>query len=288
MGSRFTVLVTTDGSRPNELRRMLGSVAEVDDALVVLLLQKGSCLPALPAGFKPELSIMQTRDRLSLSEARNTMLDYIQASESRLRLAANSYVLFADDDCWYPNGFFAGLDLGPGINIFDARDPTCDKPFSTFDLRRRSTKRPMASWELMFYAVSIAIAVPFNLIKSVRFHLDFGLGSKVPQGEESILLFELLKRDPRLDIRIHPERTVYHPWKIDRSARNHQALAYFLGWCLRQGFFFVLPYYLYMLAKYSTATVVRPSTLYVSILKALVVDFAKGVINTRRVRGADV
>lgn len=280
--NRFTLIATSNGKRPAELARLLNSIESEEHLLLVLLMQSGTPAPPTPADFRPTLRVIACERALPLSQARNRMLDHIANDAELQALARGSQLMLADDDCWYPAGFFRRPPLGDAIHIFDARDPDIDRPFATFDLRKRSA-REMARWELMFYAVSIAIAVPYDLCSNRRFHEDFGLGNRISQGEESLFLFNLLTHAPTLTIQAHPEASVCHPWKLAGNSSNHESLAYFLGWCTRQGLTCVVPYYLYISIKYFVANLIRPKPLYRQISKALAIDFFRGWKNTLKI-----
>jgi hypothetical protein len=277
-----TILVTTDGSRPHELAQLLASVAGVEGAQVVLALQNGAPAPILAPAFKPKLLLLEVAGRVSLSEARNRMLDALEASEGFRRRAIGGHVFFADDDCWYADGFFDRLELRSGAHLFATVDPESGRTFTAFALANRSPTRPLARWELMFYAVAIAFAVPYVHCQRLRFHPDLGLGARVSQGEESQFLFEICRLDPAISFSLHPDRLVFHPWKRATDERNHRALSYFLGWSLRQCYWHILPFYAYLVSKYAVASVVRRDPLYRAILKSLLHNFVLGLLNTKQ------
>jgi hypothetical protein len=275
-----TIFVTTDGTRPGQLARLLQSISEVEDALLVLALQNGATDPTLPTSFKPKACILRFRDKLPLSIARNRMLDEVEYCAELHAHTSRGHVFFADDDCWYAPGFFESLNLDQDINFFATLDPSNGKRFTEFAPSSRRRRRTIAPWEVMFYSVSFTIAIPFKYCRELRFHPEFGLGAKIPQGEESLFIFEVCRLNPEARLSLRPDRLVYHPWKKATDARNHRALAYFMGWCLRQRFWQVLPFFGYLVAKGVAVLAIRRKPLYWKILSSLLQGFVMGVRNT--------
>lgn len=111
---RLLLMTTTDmhSDRRRDLDRMIASVANgIPSGCPVhhlLLLQRATEEQrAELAGAMPyPATILATPDRISLSAARNLMLDY--AREHSL-LDAATLVGYPDDDCWYPESFLSRL-----------------------------------------------------------------------------------------------------------------------------------------------------------------------------------
>lgn len=276
----FLLIATTDGRRPLELERLIESVASCSNVTLIILFQNDS-EPPPPKSTQANLVFLRSHLSLPLSDARNIILNHIKQTPTLENIAKRSVLMLADDDCWYPNGFFGRTEhLDSAIHIFNAKDPQLNRSFSTFDLSKKQPQSILRPWELMFYAVSISIGIPYSICESLRFHESFGLGHQASQGEESLFLFQLINREPNINIRIHPELAVFHPWKMSTNSKNHASLAYFLGWCVRNGYRQVIPYYLYSLTKYLAANIIKPKPLYRSIFTSFIIDFIRGVRNT--------
>jgi len=280
--TNFVFIITTDGSRPIELERLIGSFAQVDNAAVFMLLQNGSALPESVRESLPQRTvILHDTRRIPLSIARNRLLDQVDAHELGFGIDSKTVVLLADDDCWYSDEFFARLPDFADVGVCQAVDPESGKHFSTFNLLKKAGKRYLSPWELMFYGVSISFLFRYEAIKGLRFKENIGLGNKISQGEESLFVMRLLKLRPDVKVAVCVEVAVYHPWKFASSSNNHSSLGYFLGWAGVRGFSFAMPFYFFLLSKYLVATIVRPRKLYWKIFCSLGISFVKGMFDTK-------
>jgi hypothetical protein len=280
----FVFLITTDGSRDKEMERLVDSFAYVDSAAVFLLLQNGAELPRSLAARLPVQNVLLRDERkIPLSVARNRLLDEVEAYAQAFKIGAQTVVLLADDDCWYPEEFFTRFPAFDEIAVCQALDPESGKHFSTFNLSKRRAKTPLASWELMFYGVSISFLFRYDAIRGMRFKENIGLGNKVSQGEESLFVMRLLERNRELRVSTCPGVAVYHPWKFATSTNNHSSLGYFLGWSVARGFPSVLPFFFFLWCKYFVAMVVRPKKLYWGIFRTLGSSFVKGAVDIEKI-----
>ena len=277
---KHILLVTTNGSRAYELDRLISSVQNNDSILLLLLYQAGAKeLNDLPKNVMAYYSDKQ----MPLSTARNFLLSAIPELINDNLLNDDSYVILADDDCWYPDDFFHRADLNDDGYIFSIVDPEKNKIFTTFDLRKRRTLKKIKPYEFMFYGASISIAVKYKFIKGIFFHSKLGLGNKINQGEESLFLFELSKKFKNINFMPRPDLMVFHPWKMSTNTKNHESLGYFMGLAVRLNYFSVIPFVLFFYTKYIVASLVKFDCLYLKILMSSSFNFMKGLMDSEGV-----
>ncbi len=283
MPPNFILLVTTDGSRERELDRLLRSVSQSENLLILLLLQGCEFTINHNLHHSSQLKTIATKNRIPLSTARNIMLDYLSSLKNDGLDLRKSYVLLSDDDCWYSDNFFDNAHFNSAAHIFHVEDPENKKTFSTWNLKKRKKQKEIKNWELMFYAVSISIAIKYDLAEKIRFNEKIGLGNEISQGEESLFLLKVAHNFPDMKFTPRTDLTIFHPWKMASSSKNHDSLGYFLGLVSARGYPEVIPFYLFFLVKYLIASIIRPKALYFKIVYSLLVSFFRGIINTRRV-----
>src|SRR3954454_21044218 len=108
--ARLVLLTTSDlqGTRESEFLRMIVSVRAgmrtgIRVTMFVLLQRSDADAGAKYQGILPACSVILTSpERMSLSQARNTLLAAAQKSGA---IDADCVVGFPDDDCWYPPRF---------------------------------------------------------------------------------------------------------------------------------------------------------------------------------------
>lgn len=168
------LISTTDvgSGRSGMLDRMVQSVAQAIAARpevpvsMLLLLQR--CPPhwqrSLTESLPPFVRTMAIADRLSLSAARNRMIE--RATASGL-VAESTVVGFPDDDCWYPAGVLEHV-----IRAFE-REPRLDLWFSRYS----STPAP-----LIGISQSANAAGPRDVVRNASSNTMFVRGRIVRQG----------------------------------------------------------------------------------------------------------
>jgi hypothetical protein len=182
----FVFLITTDGSRQEELHKLVTSSLHGYQIALFLLLQNGAKLSSdLRAIMPAKTVLMYEEGKIPLSVARNRLLNELELRGKDMSIDTRTVVLLSDDDCWYPKDFFANFPNFEDIGICRALDPQTGKHFATFNLEKRRGSSFMSSWELMFYGVSISFLFRYGVIKGMRFKENIGLGNKISQGEES-------------------------------------------------------------------------------------------------------
>jgi hypothetical protein len=280
----FAFLITTDGSRPAEVERLLESCRKAGQAAIFLLLQNNAELSQATVSLLPaRTKILHEKRRIPLSAARNLMLDALETHQHEFFIDASTIILLTDDDCWYPESFFFRVKNFKDVAVCKALDPASGKHFSTFDLMKRSGNAPLARWELMFYGVSISFMFRYGVVKGMRFKENIGLGNIISQGEESLFVMQILAKKTEMRVEVIPDSTVYHPWKFSSSSSNHSSLGYFLGWSVVHGFAFVFPFFVFLFAKYFVASLIRPKMLYWRIFGSLVAAFVRGMFDMEKI-----
>jgi hypothetical protein len=284
MQSKFILIVTTDGRRSQEFVRLLRSIPCGEKIALFILLQNSAMLAEEVKELLPIDTVMLYEAGIvPLSVARNRLLSAVEQYEKKYTINENSIVLLADDDCWYPIEFFDHVPAFVDVAVCRALDPESGKHFSTFNIEKRKAGSALAPWELMFYGVSISFLFRYGAIKGMRFKENIGLGNSISQGEESLFVMRLLERKRNLVISSCPEVAVYHPWKFASSSNNHSSLGYFLGWAIRRGFPFVLPFFLFLWVKYFAAMLIKPKKLYWTIFFSMGRSFIKGMVDSEKI-----
>ena len=157
----------------------------------------------LLAGFRDGLAVTYEHTGfLSLADARNLALKY----------TTGEYILFGDDDCWYPSGTFAGLKRWieehafPAILCGSTSDPHSGKGYGAWRAEMPDGIEIKPSRFML--AVSITLAVRRDAC--YFFDRRLGLGARYHSGEEIDLMLEILKEHRMFGSRAF---MAYHPYK---------------------------------------------------------------------------
>jgi hypothetical protein len=187
------LISTTDvgSGRSGVLERMVQSVAQAaatrPDMTVSMLLLLQRCPPhwqrSLAESLPPFVRTIAVDDRLSLSAARNRMLELAAASGL---IAESTVVGFPDDDCWYPAGVLEHV-----IRAFE-REPRLDMWFSRYS----STPTPLieipqaasaaGAGDVIRNASSNTMFVRGRILRQgVAFDEALGVGTRIGGGEDT-------------------------------------------------------------------------------------------------------
>jgi len=256
------IIVTTDGSRPAELRRLIDSIPD-DDSIAIALLEQCGSIEYLP-NTKRQILRLSSANRIPLSVARNRLLDHLSQNLGPTDVGHRTRLILSDDDCWYSPDFFdAGREAiaQDAILVHPAFDPENNRAFAVTDVRGLPHHCSIPLSRLLFCVTSIGIDMPARLALSLRFNEKIGLGCKVSQGEESLFLFHALEASPGIRVLSLKGAPVFHPYKIANNSRNHYSLAYFLGWCANGSYPYASSYFLYKFLRAFAAIFLRPGRL---------------------------
>lgn len=271
------LLVTTDGSRPAELRRLIESIPKDDRILFALLEQCGSSSSLPDTGLR--IIRLSSPDRIPLSVARNRLLDHLARQLDPTEVGPSTRLILSDDDCWYAPAFFeAGREevARGAILVHPAYDPANGRAFAVTDVRALPRHSQIPPSRLLFCATSIGIDMPATLGLNLRFNEKIGLGCQISQGEETLFLFHALDAAPGIRVLSLNDAPVFHPHKMAVNGRNHHSLAYFLGWCAKGPYPYAASYFRYKWLRSLAAMVLRPGTLSLEMPWILLKGYVAG------------
>ncbi|QHI11602.1 glycosyltransferase family 2 protein [Acinetobacter haemolyticus] len=211
---KFT-LVTTTCNRESEFKRMIESLSGVNSQYlkkIIVIDQSDEHIFRKNEVVLNGLSIdvvHKAVDRTSLSNARNQALAFVDDTSGLL--------CFPDDDCWYSENFFEIMAKLFKDNNFDIvqtyyREPQLEgriPPAALIDKRNARYLHPC----------SVGIFINLMSVPSPEIYFDekLGVGASLPGGEESDLLFRLLRHGYSIKQIISPY--VYHKVMRERLVK---------------------------------------------------------------------
>ncbi|MEE9330724.1 MAG: hypothetical protein V3U89_00705 [Methylophilaceae bacterium] len=259
----FALFTTCDsqGDRLNELLRLLDSVdhAVQQHRLSIkhyILLQRAENIPEqLTPRLSKDREFMMVNERLSLSRARNVMLNRA-AQDATLENA--EICAFPDDDAWYANGFLnevsAFLMNEPNISVFSCRyGSTPIEIKHASDLQINPKPVNVGSFIQSVSSVTLFLKTKIAL-KNAFFDERLGVGAKINGGEdldyalrsytnsEAQVAMSRLKLVGHRD-RVTWARSTYYSgslFAIAKSARADKTIFFQLLRKIAVGFYFVL------------------------------------------------
>lgn len=211
---KFSILVPTTGTREFELDRLFDSLnsQEFLDFELVVVTQINHDVVSRLINSYPELQVVHIKlEKTGLSYARNI----------GLKSCIGEWIVFSDDDAWYPQD---GLKL---LNDYTTTDD-CDilltqifDPIKNQSYKNYSDKKEFlkSKFKLMSKS-SIEISIKRNKIKK-DFDENFGLGAKYVCCEEVDFLINNFSKRNTLYV---PKISVYHI-KKDGGASQAQQFA---------------------------------------------------------------
>lgn len=126
----------------------------------------------------------------SLSHARNIGLQNVEKNYD--------FIMFPDDDCWFPSdffGFFSGIFTKYSFDIIctSVFDPFKKKSYGS---RPLDVEIPINYMNVFKYPISVGIIISSNVnFDYLVFDERFGCGSPYGSGEETLLLVDLIKHN---------------------------------------------------------------------------------------------
>ena len=199
----ISLIVTTQGNRNTEFSRLLHSLEnqESEDFELVVVDQSsdGIAIEMASASHIKSIGVFVGR-QVSLSKARNIGLEHATAE----------FVGFPDDDCWYPRTLISEVESKFRTDGVDCVTCNCFDPNENRYLSKRQAKRDelvISDFNAVKYIMSIGIFCKRS--EELFFDEEFGVGAKWGAGEESDLIFRLLKANQR--IKYYRRILVYHP-----------------------------------------------------------------------------
>lgn len=208
---KFSLIVTTL-NRGTEFERMINSLLDegnlnyIDNIIILdqsenLIFERNTCILEL---ISSKCKVFHKKiKQTSLSHARNMGLEINNNNNNN-----NNILCFPDDDCWYPKNFFKDINEIFENNNFDVvqtyyREQELDgkKPIELI-IDRNNVK--------YLHPCSVGIFINLKNIdyNFIKFDEILSVGSLLPGGEESDLLFSFLSHNYKIKQISYPY--VYH------------------------------------------------------------------------------
>jgi hypothetical protein len=188
--SLLFTLILTGGAREAELQRFLDSLSSVTIPLTSIQLVFVNQSTKSIYGYRSSTSGFLVNEVFvqpcSLSKARNIGLS----------IACGIFIMFPDDDCWYPPSIFTDF-----LNRFNSLQSVACICGSVFDpyLNKPYGNRPLKlftsiSYHNILLPISVGIAVRRSALQHLPtyFNEQYGAGTPLGSGEETDLLDRLL------------------------------------------------------------------------------------------------
>ncbi|EJR93392.1 hypothetical protein IKE_05883 [Bacillus cereus VD196] len=204
----LSIIVPTMGTRLMELERLLRSILDqnVNTEVIIVVQSNHDKVKKLLEGYE-NLSVKVFYVKFKgLSKSRNFAMKHV----------TGRWVMFSDDDCWYPKGSFhhaINYIKDKPIVISSIYDPVLNKPYKCYPLQEKKYTKAE-----IFRISSIEIIINIEKVPKdyINFDESFGLGAEYPTGEENTLIFDLWKKGFK-NIYFNPHIVVFHLRKDIKS-----------------------------------------------------------------------
>ncbi|PGO26565.1 hypothetical protein CN984_17195 [Bacillus cereus] len=220
----FSIVVPTLGEKTNDLRRLFDSLRKQDgvEKEIVLVVQDNyEQVEKISMEYEDlDINIFNV-DFRGLSKARNYALKHIKGD----------YIVFSDDDCWYPDNVFFDIEkilCGTAVGLVRIYDPNKKEFYKNYKISAQKNIKFLD----IFKVSSIEIFINTKFVKKEDIYFDerLGLGAKFSSGEENSLLIDLWRKGYNNMLNI-PEIGVFHEKKdqyiLDYNMYFHQKGALF-------------------------------------------------------------
>ncbi len=214
-------VVPTLNKRPNELKRLINSISSLKGLIEkkILIINQGEeiFLDNNIQDYIIEIKI----DRKGTSNAKNVGIEYILDKSND-----DDLICFPDDDCWYPEDSIEKIisafnNENDGI-IGRAFDPNIGRDFGFTQFKNSIIVNKNNAHK--FFMISMFFKVKIFKNTTVRFDPELGVGAKYGCGEETDLLFDILKNHYK--ILYDNNFKVYH---LNYEMQTEQLLSYSYG-----------------------------------------------------------
>ncbi|WP_350402512.1 glycosyltransferase family A protein [Catenovulum sediminis] len=232
------------------------------------------------------IDVIEINHVIPLSVARNLALDCIGFGEYDL-------IAFPDDDCWYPSNLIAELerffDDNEDVDVVctNVYDPSNGLSYGgrPFDIIEKINMR-----NIFDLPISVGIFIRLKNIKldAIRYDENIGAGRKIGSGEETKLIYELLKH--KGNIVYNGYLRVCHPvlnkeYKLSDIHKYYKyavGFGYIAGIMIRERSYVTIWVFLYYvgrtflgLCRYVTNSINRK--IYINRLKGMLAGIVKGL-----------
>ena len=246
-------LVITAFDRCDDLRRFFSSIGDAirfsPCNIQIIFVNQGFFEPLDEFEFLSQIEFLQIHtEKLPLSSARNLGLKYV----------SGDIIGFPDDDCWYPptaiESIIRYFHYNPQISAIctNVYDPLLKKSYGN---RPVNSSTNISFYNLFQLPISVGIFIRKDAFISAGLYFDssLGAGTKLGSGEETDLIYRLLKL--KLYIEYIGSIQIFHPVPLYESADIEKYYRYGLGFGFLNGRilhnreFRVIPHFLNVLFR---------------------------------------
>ncbi|MEC4620510.1 glycosyltransferase family 2 protein [Bacillus paranthracis] len=217
----FSIIVPTLGEKTKELQRLLDSLRKqenIEKEIILVVQDNYEQVEKISMEYKDlDINIFNVNFR-GLSKARNYALNHIKGD----------FIVFSDDDCWYPDNIFFSIKkelCSTAVGLVRIYDPNKKEFYKNYKINTQKNIRFLD----IFKVSSIEIFINAKFIKKEDIYFDerLGLGAKFSSGEENSLLIDLWRKGYRNMLNI-PEIGVFHE-KKDKYISDYKSYFYQKG-----------------------------------------------------------
>lgn len=232
--STISLICSTLGNRIYELERLLSSIKESlfqkEDMQIIVVNQNPNSQDILPLinRYKNDLNLMVINQaEKGLSKGRNYGFEFSEGD----------IIAFPDDDCWFPPDFF--INLFNAFELYSAdiilgsiHDPIKDIVYPGHKKYNGKNVKKMSKNDL-FYSSSISSFFKKNVLGDLKlfegylFDENLGAGSYFGSGEETDIIFRLLKKGAKAYI--IPTLKIYHKVEDNFFTESSKVRSYARG-----------------------------------------------------------
>ncbi|GDX07044.1 hypothetical protein [Buttiauxella sp. A111] len=229
MKSKVFVILTSDGRRVDELRKLASTIVFFDNAKVIFVNQSNEheLVEHIFNENKLSYDSIYVGEVIPLSIARNIALNHIR---KECNPQPTDKILFSDDDCHYSKEFASYVNqlCIEQVTICPVVSDILFERFTPKGVKKIVKSTEIRLQDIMFYACSISIILPYKYANGLEFNEKLGLGNIINQGEETDYLERIiLKFNPRVFYK--HDCFVFHPRKNDYNPHVFFSLSYFLS-----------------------------------------------------------
>lgn len=216
---KFSLISTTQGKRLFELDRFFTSLENqtYQNFELIFIDQSNNdeiLMSIRKSDFFDKTKIIKS-DRISISKARNI----------GLQQATGDIICFPDDDCWYNKDLLITM-----FNKFSANeevvcyctnvyDPISDRLYGKRRARLKNDKK-VNLINTFKYPISVGIFVKSEKLNNILFDEELGAGSLFGSGEETDMMYKLLKKKHKViytsDIYVYHEVPSDNTWDLNK------------------------------------------------------------------------
>lgn len=244
-------LILTGGQRPKDLDRFFHYISAININ-----------------NFKIQIVFVNQSDYIHPEKFNCELFEYIELKSSPLPLsiarnlglksARGDIVVFPDDDCWYSSDVF--VQVADYFNSNQEVDCICTNVFDprvekSYGGRPIGSCIPINFTNMFELPISVGIFLRRHSFESVGFFFDENIGAGTPlgSGEETELIYRLLKTDSKIVynglIKVFHPVPVYQPLDAEKYYRYGLGFGYLNGKILYDKEFRVFRRFCYVIIR---------------------------------------